>query len=181
MRPRLAAISSRSTRRLGKKFGAFEPTAPLLHCGIGLLGRRSSPPQPDPVQRRPVSFALDPKTGKSIAKFGSSGKVETGRVSVAGAIYRNVFVVPEATKMSLDTTCLAGSILDVPQPSLSRVNTATRRGARLKVALTAGWHGHGRAAAGSLMSPLHRPIQTSPVLVILAEISLRIPSLPLML
>ena len=43
-------------------------------------------------------FAIDPETGKPIAEFGSGGKVETGRVSVAGAIYRNVFVVPGADK-----------------------------------------------------------------------------------
>jgi len=43
-------------------------------------------------------FALDPKSGQPIAEFGSAGKVNTGRVSVAGAIYENVFVVPGADK-----------------------------------------------------------------------------------
>ena len=43
-------------------------------------------------------IALDPKSGQPIAEFGSAGKVNTGRVSVAGAIYKNVFVVPGADK-----------------------------------------------------------------------------------
>lgn len=56
-------------------------------------------------------FALDPKTGKCIAEFGSGGKVETGRVSVAGAIYRNVFVVPGADKDAFGYDLFSGKHL----------------------------------------------------------------------
>jgi len=43
-------------------------------------------------------FALNPKTGDPVVEFGTGGKVRTGRVSVAGAIFRDIIVVPGADK-----------------------------------------------------------------------------------
>ncbi len=39
-------------------------------------------------------FALNPHTGQPIGEFGREGKVKIGRVTVAGAIYRNILVIP---------------------------------------------------------------------------------------
>ncbi len=39
-------------------------------------------------------YALNPETGIPIEHFGSAGKVQTGRVFVAGAIYKHIIVLP---------------------------------------------------------------------------------------
>lgn len=39
-------------------------------------------------------WAIDPDTGKAIESFGDGGKVASGQAVVAGAIFKNVFVIP---------------------------------------------------------------------------------------